>query len=358
MRLKKVKVLLAAVLVLISALSINLIAFAAPEDTEEDFVIEVVPTEAPTEAPTQAPTEAPTQAPTEAPTEAPVYTPSYEEDYDYDYDEDYDEDYGYGFTITLELNNDEEPLEAEVSASGLVSVPAAPTKEGFKFEGWYADAEFTERWDFLTSKATEETVLYAKWISLEEASLYTITVSTNLGGVITVTPEKALPGDTVTINVKPDKGNQLVENSLSVNGKFIEGTTFKMPANNVIIEAQFESISDVDSNEKNQNKINSLGKVITIVAIAIVVIIVVIWLIANRYRFLPEDEEDELFFVEPMSDQPAIRHDDFIRNKRSQMERKQPQIQGQEQIKDDDALAINEDEIRKINKTGNINLNE
>ena len=41
-------------------------------------------------------------------------------------------------------------------------------------------------------------------------------------------------------------------------------------SNNVIIEAQFESISDVDSNEKNQNKINSLGKVITIVAIAIV----------------------------------------------------------------------------------------
>ena len=101
----------------------------------------------------------------------------------------------------------------------------------------------------------------------------------------------------------------------------------------------------LDENELKDN----IGKFVTIGAIAIVVIAIVIWLIVNRYRFLPEEEEDELFFVEPMSGQPAIRHDDFVRNKRSQLEKKQaPQIQGQEYVDENASLEMNEDAIRKI----------
>ena len=359
MKLKKVKVLLMALLVLISALSINLCALATEGD--DDFVIEEIPTEAPTESPTEAPTSAPTEAPTtQRPTEAPTTTrPVYRPTYTPTTPSTTQATVSTGSGVKLELNNGEEAIYAEVSGSGLVTVPAAPKKEGFKFDGWYSDELFTERWDFLTSKATEDTVLYAKWVSLQDDSLFSITVSTNLGGVVTVEPTRAAEGEIVTITVTPDKGNRLVENSLSVNGKFIDEYTFEMPASNVIVEAQFESVAEVEEDKSDEATKMGLGKILTIVAIAIVVIGVIIWLIVNRYRFLPEEEEDELFFVEPMSGQPAIRHDDFVRNKRNQLEKKQaPQIHGQEYVDENASLEMNEDAIRKINKTGNINLDE
>ena len=40
--------------------------------------------------------------------------------------------------------------------------PSAPVKEGYKFVGWYVDAEYTEVFDFSTS-AVESLTIYAKW---------------------------------------------------------------------------------------------------------------------------------------------------------------------------------------------------
>ena len=62
MKLKKVKVLLVALLVLVSALSINLCAFATEE--EDDFVIEEITTQSTTSAPTTEADEPTTKAPT------------------------------------------------------------------------------------------------------------------------------------------------------------------------------------------------------------------------------------------------------------------------------------------------------
>ncbi len=352
MNFRKMKVLMAAVLVIISALSFNFVVSAEPDD-ELDFVITEVPTDNEgmdateeetvidtTEKQTTTKKPTTTRRPTTTKNQTPVWTPSDEPDEP--------ETEAFDFKIKLELNNGEEAIEAEVK-DGKVEIPEAPEKEGFKFDGWYADSELTEKWDFLTSEADEDTILYAKWETLPDDSLYTISVSTNLGGVITVKPTKAKAGETVTITVKADEGKKLVENSLSVNGKFIDEYTFTMPANNVIVEAQFENVdADVIDADKNELKDN-IGKFVTIGAIAIVVIAIVIWLIVNRYRFLPEEEEDELFFVEPMTNQPAIRHDDFVRNKLNQKN-------GQNQS--DDIDIMNEAEIRKINKTGNINLDQ
>ncbi len=357
MKLKKVKVLLVALLVLVSALSINLCAFATEE--EDDFVIEEITTQSTTSAPTTEADEPTTKAPTTnkpTTTKKPTTTSSYRP---ITTNPPTTAVVVTGTSVKLELNNGEEAIYADVSEDGTVAVPAAPKKEGFKFDGWYSDELLTERWDFLTSKATENTVLYAKWTSTQDDSLFSITVSTNLGGVVTVEPTRAGEGEIVTITVTPDKGSRLVENSLSVNGKFIDEYTFEMPASNVIVEAQFESVEEVEDEKNDDATKMGLGKILTIVAIAIVAIGVIIWLIVNRYRFLSKEEEDELFFVEPMSGQPAIRHDDFVRNKRSQLEKQQaPQIHGQEYVDNSAPLEMNEDNVRKINKTGNINLDE
>lgn len=350
MKTQKLKLLVAMILVIVSAFSFNLVAFAETE-ADDDFVITEVPsngedidaTEEETEKPTTTkPTT--TKKPTTTRQERPIQggnqssnNPPVTE--------------APGFTIKLELNNGEDSKEIGVSEDGIVTIPEAPKKEGYKFFGWYSDAELTEEWDFLTSKATEDTVLYAKWEILPDDSLYSITISTNLGGVIKVNPTNAKAGEVVTITIEPDEGKKLVENSLSVNGKFVDEYTFIMPANNVIVEAQFENVdADATANAAAVLKDN-IGKVVTIGAIALVVIIVIVWLIVNRYRFLPEEEEDEMFFVEPMTNQPAIRHDDFVRNKLNQKNNASNNPYGEDDI-------MNEAEIRKINKTGNINLDQ
>ena len=44
-----------------------------------------------------------------------------------------------------------------------VEVPQDPTREGFVFEGWYRDANGTQRWNPETDQVTESMTLYAKW---------------------------------------------------------------------------------------------------------------------------------------------------------------------------------------------------
>ncbi len=65
----------------------------------------------------------------------------------------------------------EEPAKAE--GADTIAVPTTPTKEGYVFAGWYTDADCTDgnEFDFEANDGTveENTTLYAKWISEDEA---------------------------------------------------------------------------------------------------------------------------------------------------------------------------------------------
>lgn len=41
--------------------------------------------------------------------------------------------------------------------------PAAPTKDGYTFDGWYSDLDLTDAWDFSTDTVESDMMLYAKW---------------------------------------------------------------------------------------------------------------------------------------------------------------------------------------------------
>jgi len=58
------------------------------------------------------------------------------------------------------------------------SEPTVPVKSGFRFMGWYTDAELTTRYDFNTP-ITADTTLYAKW---RDSSLPVYTVDFNSNG--------------------------------------------------------------------------------------------------------------------------------------------------------------------------------
>lgn len=45
----------------------------------------------------------------------------------------------------------------------LATEPAAPTKAGFTFGGWYSDLDLTVAWDFSSDTVDSDMMLYAKW---------------------------------------------------------------------------------------------------------------------------------------------------------------------------------------------------
>ncbi len=73
------------------------------------------------------------------------------------------------------------------------------------------------------------------------AAKYSVTVSDALtNGHITADKVEAAAGETVTLVVSPDEGYQLKAGSLKFNETAIEGDSFVMPAENVVVSAEFE----------------------------------------------------------------------------------------------------------------------
>lgn len=48
----------------------------------------------------------------------------------------------------------------------LCAIPAAPTAEGYEFDGWYKDNYCQNEWNFATDKVNGNITLYAKWVKL------------------------------------------------------------------------------------------------------------------------------------------------------------------------------------------------
>lgn len=66
------------------------------------------------------------------------------------------------FTVTFEVNGGSAVPSQTVISGQTATEPTAPVKENNDFDGWYADAELTQVFDFATP-ITEVTTIYAKW---------------------------------------------------------------------------------------------------------------------------------------------------------------------------------------------------
>ena len=78
------------------------------------------------------------------------------------------------------------------SVANALTVPTAPTAQGYDFGGWYRDAACTEAFDF-TAALDDNVTIYAKWTALEN------TITFDLGGRGTaIDAQTVLSGNTVT----------------------------------------------------------------------------------------------------------------------------------------------------------------
>ena len=66
------------------------------------------------------------------------------------------------FTVKFDSNGGSNVSSQTVVRNNSVTEPAEPTKEGFKFNGWYLDKDLTEKYDF-SERVTKDITLYAAW---------------------------------------------------------------------------------------------------------------------------------------------------------------------------------------------------
>ncbi|MDG0889326.1 InlB B-repeat-containing protein [Paracholeplasma manati] len=97
------------------------------------------------------------------------------------------------FTVTYQTNGGSNIAPVSYTSGETMVEPAAPTKEGYTFNGWYGDSELTQSYTFGPMPDSNLT-LYAKWT----INQYTITFESNGGSTVT-----ALTGDYQTLITKP-----------------------------------------------------------------------------------------------------------------------------------------------------------
>lgn len=116
------------------------------------------------------------------------------------------------YTVTFEANGEDVvnlPAAQRVKKGEKAIEPAAPLRAGFTFEGWYTDAELTERYDF-SAQVTGSITLYAKWTPDRPEGTFVVSFETNGGSEI---PNQIIySGFTAYCPAAPVKENFVFEN--------------------------------------------------------------------------------------------------------------------------------------------------
>ena len=155
-----------------------------------------------------------------------------------------------GWTVKFETEGGSEVAQQNVKNGQTATKPTDPTKEGYKFGGWYdGDTKF----DFDTP-ITKDTTLTAQWQLPEAPVTYKLTVTDGTAWVNGEQVTEATKGDIVTIEASETaldgmvferwevrKGNVKLENDRAAK------TSFTMPAGEVQLEAMYQAAEVHDS---------------------------------------------------------------------------------------------------------------
>ncbi|MBO6133811.1 MAG: InlB B-repeat-containing protein [Lachnospiraceae bacterium] len=67
------------------------------------------------------------------------------------------------YGVAFDSNGGSDVPSQEVTEDEYISVPEAPTRNGYSFDGWYTEREGGAKWNFTSMQVTENTTLYAHW---------------------------------------------------------------------------------------------------------------------------------------------------------------------------------------------------
>lgn len=131
-----------------------------------------------------------------------------------------------------------------LAAGSTITEPAAPTRSGYGFVGWYKDAALTQAWNFTTDTVTAaDMTLYAKWNSAQGS-----TVTYNSNGGSAVSPVTGLnAGSKIAAPDAPTKNGFTFagwyqDEALTVGWDFDVNT---VPSNDFTLYAKWEQVVSV-----------------------------------------------------------------------------------------------------------------
>lgn len=81
------------------------------------------------------------------------------------------------YNVSFNSNGGSTVTNQTVSYSGYAAEPEAPTRTGYAFAGWYANAGLTNAFNFTTMAITNHTTIYAKWTLLPLAAPANVTAT-------------------------------------------------------------------------------------------------------------------------------------------------------------------------------------
>ena len=98
------------------------------------------------------------------------------------------------FAVIYHLDGGANATDNPATYTAGTAVPLAdPTKEGFEFQGWYADAEFTVRVTEIPADASGDVELWAKWKEQKPAPIFTdVDCSSWYGDAVSYVASKGL----------------------------------------------------------------------------------------------------------------------------------------------------------------------
>ena len=72
-----------------------------------------------------------------------------------------------GYTITFDTKGGTDVAAQTQMYGELLTEPEPPTREGYRFTGWYKDYNCDEQWDLQNDTVVVDLTLYAGWEKLE-----------------------------------------------------------------------------------------------------------------------------------------------------------------------------------------------
>ena len=151
------------------------------------------------------------------------------------------------YTVTFDSQGGSPVGSQTITSGGKAAEPANPEKKGFTFAGWYNGGT---KWDFAKDTVTGDLTLTAHWTAdtPTPAEKYSVTVQTNGNGTASASPSSAEVGATIILTAAPNSGYHFKEWQVVSGNVTISGNSFKMPANDVTIQAIFEKNSSSGGN--------------------------------------------------------------------------------------------------------------
>lgn len=159
------------------------------------------------------------------------------------------------FTITLDANGGTLSGAATVTTNAggkLDNLPAAPTREGYSFDGWFTAASGGKKVD-LQSTFEKDSTIYAHWTKnggtpSDEDEYRIYTPSSVTGGRLYVSHRTAAPGTRVTIELRPWSDYELdwlsvvnldTDRELRLTERYTDEYTFTMPSSDVEVDVSY-----------------------------------------------------------------------------------------------------------------------